>query len=537
MESLAAELPQLSNPFQTDDPLGAAAQSLFGVSYLFPYQRLVIANLLDAATAVGLRYVFPDGIAFPASNSDEAITRELADLGNQIVILPTGAGKSLCFQLPALLFARPTLVLYPILSLMADQYRRMSERGLKPALLRGGQDKRERSLTWNRLETGDCPIAIANPEVLLTEKTLKRIESCHFSHIVIDEAHCVCEWGESFRPAYLRLAEIVSAAKAPLVTAFTATASPSVLEKLRRYIFGTASTRTLIGDPDRPNIAYSAAGTILKDRSVIELTRNKAKPAIVFCSSRARTEALARELHRTLSNIDIWFYHAGLTRDEKDFVEKSFLNSENGVLVATCAYGMGVDKQNIRTVIHRDCPGGVEAYLQESGRAGRDGEPAEALLLWGPDDYRRLAALSDNTEDYQRYKTLLSYAEDTRHCRRETLLKLLGAESAWCSGCDVCRGLASGGLREEAAFIDFIKRNRRRYTIKEASRVIAGEYGGDWDEDESGRVLNYLLKRNTISLSSFPWRGLLTLHSENDKKTSLMSRTGTLKPRAFRGGR
>ncbi|MFA6504685.1 MAG: RecQ family ATP-dependent DNA helicase, partial [Treponemataceae bacterium] len=395
----------------TDDPVSSAAKTLMGVDYLFPYQRLVVANILEAAEAVGMNIKWPTGTPVIATedfakiqeaerafrtaggegsgDAGDEVREELLEmredsssLGRQIVILPTGAGKSLCFQLPALLLSRPTLVLFPILSLMSDQFRRLKERGFSPVMLRGGQDTEERRKIWNRLASGDAQFVIANPEVLLTESVMARLPSVGFAHLVIDEAHCVSEWGESFRPSYLRVAEILKATAAPLATAFTATASPAVLEKIRDYVFGDISARSIIGNPDRPNIDYSATGTILRDRTIVDLVTREAKPAIVFCASRARTERLARLLRAELPSVETRFYHAGLTREEKDDVEKWFFASQGGVLTATCAYGMGVDKANIRTVIHRDCPQNVEAYLQESGRGGRDGKPARAVLLW-----------------------------------------------------------------------------------------------------------------------------------------------------------
>ncbi|MDR2785547.1 MAG: DEAD/DEAH box helicase [Treponema sp.] len=235
------------------DLLGKAAEELFGLPYLFPYQRLVISNILEASEE--------------SRRGGEDPAGDRGAMGNQIVILPTGAGKSLCFQLPAMLLPGPTLVLYPILSLMADQERRLRERGFEPVLLRGGQSEEERRDIWEKLRSGKSRFIIANPEVLLSPKVLDRLGGLGIAHIVIDEAHCVSEWGESFRPSYLRIGEIIAACEAgetagetggtaggtegtretaggtikprrPLITAFTATASAPVLEKIGSYIFG-----------------------------------------------------------------------------------------------------------------------------------------------------------------------------------------------------------------------------------------------------------------------------------------------------------
>jgi ATP-dependent DNA helicase RecQ len=347
------------------DPLTQAARDLFGLSYLFPYQRLVVANILEAALAAEIRIQWPGSAAGPEAPEDDLYSDRESG-GRQIVILPTGAGKSLCFQLPAMLMEGPTLVIYPLLGLMADQERRLAERGFTPVILRGSQTKEERDDVWEKLRSGKSKFVIANPEVLLTPAVLARIKEAGIVHVVIDEAHCVSEWGESFRPAYLEIHKILEAVGAPLVTAFTATAGAAVLEKIETYIFGSGARR-IVGNPDRKNISYTARGCILKNLAVRDLVLAKPRPAIVFCSSRSGTEQLAQYLRNETAEMgipwrrDIRFYHAGLGREEKKEIEGWFLRSQNAVLTATCAYGLGIDKPDIRTVIHRDCPPSVEA--------------------------------------------------------------------------------------------------------------------------------------------------------------------------------
>jgi ATP-dependent DNA helicase RecQ len=340
-----------------EDPLGNAVSSLFGLSYLFPYQRLVVANILEAAEAAGLTLNWPgskqSGLSICADNekvNDEEQPTDRGCLGRQIVILPTGAGKSLCFQLPAMIIEGLTLVIYPLLSLMADQKRRLDEKGFSPVVLRGGQSKEERDEIWKKLESGESKFIISNPEVLLTEQVIKHFERIKIVHIVIDEAHCVSEWGESFRPSYLEINKIINYISAangcaiPLITAFTATASAPVLEKIKKYVFGEIEAHQIVGNPDRPNIAYAAKGCIVRDLAARDLLVQNARPAIVFCSSRPGTENLARYLRISLGEMDMdWhneirFYHAGLSREEKSDVEKWFMGNNRAVLCATCAY-------------------------------------------------------------------------------------------------------------------------------------------------------------------------------------------------------
>jgi ATP-dependent DNA helicase RecQ len=410
---------------------------------------------------------------------------------------------------------------------MADQERRLRERGFEPVLLRGGQSGEERREIWEKLKSGKSRFIIANPEVLLGPKVLDRLGGLGIAHIVIDEAHCVSEWGESFRPGYLRIGEIIDACgggesggtapRRPLVTAFTATASAPVLEKIEARIFKDGARR-IVGNPDRSNICYEARGCIARDLAVRDLIAGNELPAVVFCSTRGAAEKTARYLARAFAGEDlgtqIRFYHAGLSREEKTAVEKWFLPNPRSVLAATCAFGMGVDKADIRVVIHRDCPPSVEAYLQESGRAGRDGKPSKAYLLWGPADKRELGRAGDERAA-RRIRDLLNYAGDAGTCRREKLLALLdyqgGGDRPPENCCDVCEGRGRKQLREEETIIRFFRRNPRSYTPEEAAEILGDAGQIRWSAGEAEIVLRELTAQGKLKvLTGFPWKGRIS---------------------------
>ncbi|MFA6366367.1 MAG: RecQ family ATP-dependent DNA helicase [Candidatus Hydrogenedentales bacterium] len=440
-----------------EDPVAALASVKFGIDYLFPLQRMAIANILDAM--------------------------ETEERARQLVLFPTGFGKSLCFQLPALLAPGPSVVIYPLLALMNDQKKSLEKRNIPCAVFRGGMEESERKAQCEAVISGSAKIVITNPECLATPRLREFLAGAHIFHMAVDEAHCVSEWGETFRPSYLKLGECIETIKPKVVSAFTATASPAVAEAIARYIFGAEVFSLVTADIDKPNIRYSVEATIAPVHTLLRLVRAKPKPLIVFDQSRDGVRRIC-EIIRDNSNIDAGFYHAGLTREEKNATETWFMESADGVLAATCAYGMGVDKRNIRTVIHYSDPPSVEAYIQEAGRGGRDGQAAEAILIRsassggkakareskkgaqdaGEDERDRLRAIRQNA--------FLEYAS-ARSCRRAFLHKLMGSElSSPCSGCDICEGTAEALPEGLGEILDFFGRNRGRYTLKQSMNLL-----------------------------------------------------------------
>jgi len=495
---------------ECDDPVAELARERFGIPHLHPLQRLVIANILEAAAPARI-----------GEGGEEETDRPPP---RQLVLLPTGAGKSLCFQLPALLLPGPTLAVYPLLALMEDQRRRLDELGIGCVVFRGGQPGEEREKGLEDLAAGRSRVALANPEVLAGGALSDRLAELGIAHLAIDEAHCVSEWGESFRPAYLGLGELAERLKPAMVSAFTATASPRVVEAVTRHLFGGREWRLVQGNPDRPNIANAVLPTLSRARSLLRLLGSEARPLIVFASSRRGVENIAGLIRQELPDLDLRFYHAGLEKAEKRAVEAWFLPSEEGVLVATCAYGMGVDKKNVRTVIHWELPGSVEAYVQEAGRAGRDGGPARALLLAGADEEERSARLAGGAEGRKR-EGLLAWSRSKEGCRREGLLALLGSElEGSCSGCDRCAEEAATDFEGAAEILAFLAANPRRYDLGEALARLADQARGDpplsaglgllgaWARDEIAEALRALARLGRIRVRDDPpWKGRLEI--------------------------
>jgi ATP-dependent DNA helicase RecQ len=463
------------------DPVAEMATSAFGIKYLFPWQRLVIANILDAAQASNdARLTQTDArAATDATAGDEFHDEDGALRGQQIVLLPTGAGKSLCFQIPALFLDKPTLVIYPLLALMGDQMRRMDESALEAVIFRGGQSPEERKAQFARLDGSDgkppARLVIANPEVLVaSEAVIGRLEKRGISHFAIDEAHCVAEWGDSFRPSYLELKGVIERLKPSAVTAFTATASPPVLARIAEALFG-GQAHVVRGDTDRPNIKYRVVKCRAKNPALVREVASRARPMVVFCATRGGTEKTARMLREILRDEDIRFYHAGLLKEEKQAVEAWFHGHGRAILCCTCAWGMGVDKKDIRTVIHKDAPPTVEAYVQEAGRGGRDGLDSEAILLWSRDDEAKIAKKADRSAVFLRYAV-------GADCRRDVILRALGDPGAGadasegktvaCSGCDVCDGTADTAERDADIVIEAVRRNSHAYTKADLADLL-----------------------------------------------------------------
>ena len=297
------------NSIYEDDPVAKAAFDNFGIRYLFPWQRMVIANIMESYDSIRKN----DGNLQATEQADDDVFCK----GRQIVLLPTGAGKSLCFQVPALLLNGPTMVIYPLLALMTDQQRRMEEGSLRSVTFRGGQSQEERAENFRKLKEG-AKIILANPEVLQSKSLVQQLKEVGICHLAIDEAHCVSEWGDSFRPSYLGLGEVIKELNPPVITAFTATASPPVLARVAEILFD-GQAHVVRSESDRPNIHYFVRKAAVKKKEALMLAKTELRPMIIFCGTRGKCEDMARELNFCYGKGTAQYYHAGLENLRKEF--------------------------------------------------------------------------------------------------------------------------------------------------------------------------------------------------------------------------
>lgn len=360
-----------------------------------------------------------------------------------LAIMPTGGGKSLCFQLPALMRDGLTVVISPLIALMRDQVRGLSEAGVKAAALTSANTPEEMDAIWNALASGELKILYMAPERLASGAIAPALRRAGISLIAVDEAHCVSQWGHDFRPDYLRIGELRRQLDVPLA-AFTATADAETRDDIVQKLFAGASPRVFLGGFDRPNIHLAFAVKDKPRNQILSFVEKRAgQSGIIYCGTRAKTETLAAALAQAGKRS--CFYHGGMEPEDRKIVEARFQQEDGLIVVATVAFGMGIDKPDIRWVAHADLPKSIEAYYQEIGRAGRDGAPAETLTLFGADDIRfrrqqideSLAPADRRDADHGRLNALLGLAE-AQKCRRQSLLAYFGETNAACGNCDLC---------------------------------------------------------------------------------------------------
>ncbi len=373
----------------------------------------------------------------------EEIVRAVTAGHNTLAIMPTGGGKSLCFQLPALCRPGVTVVISPLIALMRDQVRALKAAGVTAGALTSGNTDEETEEVFAALDDGSLKLLYIAPERLASSGTMQLLRRVNCTLIAVDEAHCVSQWGHDFRPDYLRIGELRRTLGVP-VAAFTATADEETRTEIITRLFDGQPPATFLRGFDRPNIHLAFAPKDGPRGQILDFAAaRRGQSGIVYCGTRAKTEVLAQAL-REARHIAC-HYHGGMAPDDRREVEARFQREDGLIVVATVAFGMGIDKPDIRWVAHADLPKSIESYYQEIGRGGRDGAPAETLTLYGADDirYRRsqidegVAPPERKEADHGRLNALLGLAEATG-CRRQRLLAYFGEDSDPCGNCDLC---------------------------------------------------------------------------------------------------
>lgn len=375
----------------------------------------------------------------------EAIIRHILSGQDALVLMPTGGGKSICYQLPALLMDGVTIVVSPLIALMKDQVDALRQNGISAAFLNSSQSQDEQNGVLWRLRGGDLKLLYLAPERLIGEgRLIEFLQRIKVALIAIDEAHCISSWGHDFRPEYLALGELKTALPGVPVIALTATADKltkdDILAKLRLRDY-----KVFEHSFNRPNIFYQVLPKKRHVDQIIQyLNAHKDDSGIIYCLSRNGTEELAMQLQA--AGFNAVAYHAGLKKDERDKRQEDFLRDDVRIVVATIAFGMGIDKSNVRYVMHADMPKNMEGYYQETGRAGRDGLPSEALLFYSfadvsklrgfcniPDNPAQTRILERKLDEMARFCTITT-------CRRKYILNYFGEDAPdYCGACDVCR--------------------------------------------------------------------------------------------------
>ena len=373
----------------------------------------------------------------------EQIVDHLLDGKNSLAVMPTGAGKSLTYQVPALVKGGLSLVVSPLVALMQDQVAALKLAGVNAASINSAQSRDENVRIWRAVAAGEVPILYLAPERLMTERMISALRKISLSLIAIDEAHRISQWGASFRPEYDALSQLRTSFPNTPIAAVTATADEPTRQDIVQKIFG-GTAEVYVAGFDRPNIRLAVrAKQRAKDQLLDFLDDHRGNSGIVYTLSRKSSEDYAEFL--TSKGFNARAYHAGLKPEDRSETQAAFMTEPDLIVCATIAFGMGIDKADVRFVFHADLPGSLDAYYQEIGRAGRDGEPAVAQMVFGAQDINlRRRFIDQEFEDSERLRreharlsALVAYCE-APDCRRQTLLAYFGEEAKPCGNCDLC---------------------------------------------------------------------------------------------------
>ena len=362
---------------------------------------------------------------------------------NALTVMPTGSGKSLCFQIPAILSEGLAIVVSPLVALMQDQVAALKLAGVAADAINSSLSREENVAAWRRAATGETRLLYMAPERLMTERMLSALAKLDLRLIAVDEAHCISQWGPAFRPEYEALGRLSEIFPGVPIAALTATADAVTRDDIAAKLFDGNAEMVVLGF-DRPNIRLSVEMKREWKRQLTDfLARHEGESGIVYCLSRRKTEEVAVLLRDR--GVNALAYHAGMDKNARQANQNAFMTDPGVVVVATIAFGMGIDKSDVRFVLHVDLPGSLEAYYQEIGRAGRDGAEAEAHMIYGLQDIRMRRMFIEDEDagperkrrEHKRLDALVGYCE-APECRRRTLLEYFGERIEPCGNCDVC---------------------------------------------------------------------------------------------------